>query len=330
MLLSVPVGRKLRVPYQQKYRVCASANALSDPFVLIMLGFSGSAQAGLVACTGTYNLGASTLGLLPGGTSSGGCEQIDKQFTAFNYTPGANPLPGSSVNVGFTGSSDAGPIGVQFGPTGWAADCAAPCSTSTSASASYNVAVDPAPPAPYTPPAGEFYTIDALALGENASLTTGIPTGSSDSITLYEYFCGGAPGACAGGTSATGGISLSAATAGFLVYSLNGNANAYSATTSVCFNNGNITANDCAALTSSVDYSPATSFVSFLATNYSSGFQNLSTFSTLTVTSGGDTTSLNYFIQDFYQELETPEPTSFGLMGAALAGLGLAGLRKRT
>jgi hypothetical protein len=299
-------------------------------FALITLGFSGSAYAGLASCSGTYNLGTSTSGLLPGGSSSAGCEQTDKEFNAFNYTPGTNPVVGSSVNVNFLGSVDTGPIGVQFGPTGWAADCSAPCTTTTTASTSYNVAVDPAPPAPYAPPAGDKYAIDAMALGENVSLTTGFPQGSNDSIVLYEYFCAGGAALCSGGSAATGGINLSAATAGFLVYNLTGNGSGYTGITSVCFNNGNTTGTDCAALSSSADYITNTSLVNFLASSYSQGFQNVSTYTSLNVTSGGDPTLLNYFVEDYFQELETPEPATFGLMGAALAGLGLLNLRKRT
>jgi hypothetical protein len=304
--------------------------------VIVLLGFSGSAFAGLAACNGaTYNLGTGANGLLPGGDTSAGCEQIDKQFSGFNYTPGSNPVAGSAVPTVFQGSADAGPIGVQFGAIvnnvgTWEANGTTTVAQTTSASVSYTITVDPTPPPAFAPPPGQQYAIDAMTLSENASLNSGFPVGVSDSITLFEYFCAGPAGSCAGGGSGTGGINLSSATAGFLVYFLSGNGNGYTANTSTCFNNGNTNSStDCQMGAASVNYVPNSSLVNFLASSYSLGFNSVSTFSTLVVTSQGDKTDLNFFTENYFQELNVPEPGTFGLIGAALAGLGFVGLRRR-
>ncbi len=291
---------------------------------LCTVGLATLAHAGLTPCAGTYNLGAGANGLV-GGAASAGCEQVDKEFNAFNYIPDvSNPVLGGAVPVTFSGVTPTGAISVQFGDSNPTWD-AAVSGTSTSASIFYNITVDPS--APSAPPPGLNYAIVALALSQNVSLTTGFPPGTADSIVLYEYFCAGGAAACAGGSSATGNINMTAPTAGFLVYKLNGNGNGYTAGTSSCFNNGNTNAaTDCATLANAA---PSSSLINFGTSNYSGGFQSIYTFSTLSVNSGGDDTALNFFKETYFQELDTPEPATFGVMGIALAGLGILSFRKK-
>jgi hypothetical protein len=289
------------------------------PIVLITLALTSPLHAGLTPCGGTYTLGsANSNDLLPGGGSSAGCEQVDKQFSNFGYTPGGTtPVTGSNVDVTFIGSNPTSGLGALFGnpfavnPT-WNLTSTG---TSTSAVAPYNVAVDPAAT---TPPQGEFYAITAMNLSVNYTLT--LPANPGDTITVFEYFCGGGASFCTGGGAATGGINLASATAGYIVFTVAGNGSGGdNASESICFNNGGST---CTAVVGSS--------INFATTNYFNGFQDVYTASNLALTSGGASqVGLNYFTENYFENLETPEPATFSLMGTALAGLGLLGFRKR-
>jgi hypothetical protein len=245
-----------------------------------------------------------------------GCEQVDKQFTNFGYSSGGSvPVSGGNVDVAFSGSNPSG-ITAEFGnpnslnPT-W--NVAAPGATTT-AVAPYNVAVDPT--AVSVPP-GNFYSITAMNLSVNYSLT--LPAAPADSITVTEYFCGGGAAACAGGSASSGGILLTAPTAGSIVFTVVGSAGGGdSAIESICFNNGS---SSCTPVVGSS--------INFATTNFALGFQDVYTASNLALSSSGTQVGLNYFTEGYFETLETPEPATFGLMGTALAGLGLLGLRKR-
>jgi hypothetical protein len=221
------------------------------------------------------------------------------------------------VDVNFLGSNPTSGIGVLFGnpfsasPT-WNVTTNG---ASTSAVAAYNVAVDPAAT---TPPAGEFYAITSMNLSVNYTVT--LPANPGDTLTVFEYFCAGGASACAGGGPATGGINLAAATAGYIVFTVAGNTGGGdSASESVCFNNGSSSCTQVVA-----------SSLNFATTNYVNGFQDVYTASNLSLTSGGTQVGLNYFTENYFENLETPEPATFGLMSTALAALGLLGFRKRT
>ncbi len=315
------------INFRAKSALIAIAPATFIIFVVSV--FASSAYAGLATCnpppSPNYNLGSGSSGLVSPGGSSVGCEQVDKEFTAFNYAPGAsNPVDGTNVPVTFSGTNPTGPVSVQFGSNAtWEVSTNG---TSTSASVSYGVAVDPSPPPAFAPPPGENYAVIALALGQQATITSGFPAATAnDTITLFEYFCGGGASSCMGGGASTGFINMTAATAGFFEYTLTQTpAGTSSSAVISCFNNNGTT--DC----SNPANATGGSLISFASSNYSQGFQNISTFSTLSVTSGGDDTSLNFFKETYFEDLDTPEPATFGLMGVALAGLGFLHLRKRT
>ena len=289
----------------------------------MILAFSGSAYAGLAACNGaTYNLGTGANGLLPGGAASGGCQQLDKQFSGFGYSSVGNFVPGSTVPVTFGGTTFAGPIFVQMGASQTPVWDVNTNGQNTQANASYNIAVDPAS----SPGTGESYAIIKMTFNEQYTITAGNSVIGNDGLTLFEYFCAGGQTACVGGSAATGGINMTAATAGFIEFTLTGNSNSSQTFNFACFNNGNTNSStDCATQSNALSGSQ----VNFALTNYNLGFQNVYVFSTLSVTSGGDDISLNYLKDNYYQILDVPEPGAFGLIGASLAGLALLRLRRR-
>jgi hypothetical protein len=281
--------------------------------VLLALVLSSALYAGLTPCAGTYNLGNSgSAALVPPGGSSLGCEQVDKEFNNFNYSNGgSNPEAGSSVPVMFAGSSPTSAIGITFGsadPT-WGVSTAG---ATSSAVINYTNTVDPA----YGPGGGAFYAITSMELFATASFT--LPAGTSDNVTLHEYFCAGGSAACTTGTL-TDGINLAAPTAGYIEFIDQGNGVGSNSTELICFNNG----------TSSC--TPTSGFlINFATSIYSAGFTSMIVASDISVSSvSGTQVSLNNFTENYFETLDTPEPATFGLMGVALAGLSLLGLRKR-
>jgi hypothetical protein len=283
--------------------------------LLILAGLvsSSSLFAGLTPCAGTYNLGNSGAGALvsPGGASAG-CEQVDKEFNNFSYSAGgSNPEAGGSVGTTFAGSTPTGAIGITFGSSSpvWSVTSAGATSTGV---VTYTNTVDPA----YGPGGGAFYAITSLELFATASFT--LPAGTSDNVTLFEYFCAGGSAACTTGTL-TDGINLAAPTAGYIEFIDQGTGSGSTSSEVICFNNG---ATSC---------TPTSGFlINFATSNYSAGFTNILVSSGISVSSvSGTQVSLNNFTENFFETLDTPEPATFGLMGAALAGLSLLGLRKR-
>jgi len=234
-------------------------------------------------------------------------------------------VAGANVPVTFSGTTYLGPISMQYGtgqsPT-WDANTATnPSNPTTTATASYIIQVDNAQAPPQ-----ESYAIIKMSFNEQYTLTAGNTVTGNDGLTLFEYFCAGGASACSGGSAATGGINMAAKTAGFIEFVLSGNSNGSSTSNFACFNNGNTNSlTDCATQSNAI----AGSTVNFANTNYLQGFQAVAVYSTLSVTSAGDDISLNYFKDNYYQILDTPEPATFGLLGMALAALGLLKSRKR-
>lgn len=267
-----------------------------------------TAWAANTACnTESWNLGTTAPDGLVG---SSGCEQVDKIFSNFSYTNGGTaPVLGSSVPVSFAGSTPLSPIDVEFGSNQtWDVNGAG---VTTSAVASYTLATDPS----FDTAGGSFYSITSLELQANVTLQE--PAAPGDSATTFEYFCAGGASACSGGSPTTGGINLNAPTAGVIEITVTA---AGGFTFGGCFNNGAATA---------CTLTPSINVLNLNTSNYIQGFTSVYIATNLDVASGGDQVSLNDFAETFNENLETPEPATFGLMGAALAGLGFLGLRRR-
>ena len=250
--------------------------------------------------------------MLSGGGAALGCEQVDKEFNNFNYsTGGSNPEAGGSVGTTFAGSNPTGAIGVTFGsvnPT-WAVSSAGDTSTGV---VTYTNTVDPA----YGPGGGAFYAITSLELFATASFT--LPAGTSDNVTLFEYFCAGGSAACTTGTL-TDGINLAAPTAGYIEFVDQGNGVGSNSNEFICFNNG---ATSC---------TPTAGFlINFATSIYHAGFTSINVASDISVSSvSGTQVSLNNFTENYFETLDTPEPSTFLLMGSALAGVAALRFRKR-
>ncbi len=265
--------------------------------------------ASLSTCAGSYALGNSNPNdLVPPGGSSAGCEQVDKQFSTFGYTSGGtNPVAGSGVAVNFAGTNPLSAIGVEFGGSNtWNVNSP---SSSTTAIGTYDVAVDPA--------FHGNYSITSMTLSANA--TFGTPALGTDNITLFEYFCAGGAAACAGGGAATGGINLTAPTAGYLEFVDDGNGFGTNSNQFVCFNNGG---SSCTQSTNNT--------VNFVTSIYPAGFKDIYIANNIAVSStSGVQVSLNNFTENYFESLDTPEPSTFAMIGIALAGLGLAHYRRK-
>lgn len=303
----------------KKENTRAHSRILPPATLLILFGLvsCSSLFAGLTPCSGTYNLGNS--GADPGalvspGGASAGCEQVDKEFNNFSYsTGGSNPEAGGSVGTTFAGSTPTGAIGVTFGSSSpvWSVTGAGETSTGV---VTYTNTVDPA----FGPGGGAFYSITSMELFATASFT--LPAGTSDNVTLFEYFCAGGFASCTSGGTLTDGINLAAPTAGYIEFIDSGTGVGSSSSELICFNNGAATCTPTAGF-----------LINFATTNYAAGFTSILVASNISVSSvSGTQVSLNNFTENFFETLDTPEPATFGLMGAALAGLSLLGLRKRT
>jgi hypothetical protein len=285
-------------------------------FILANLVCSSSLFAGLTPCAGTYNLGNSGAGALvsPGGASAG-CEQVDKEFNNFNYsTGGSSPEGGSSVPVTFAGTSPTTAIGATFGLSNTWSDGSTGGTTAanTTAVAAYSVAVDPAS----SLPSGQYYAITSLSLSVNSSITT--PVGTSDTAILFEYFCAGGSADCTTGTL-TDGINLAAPTAGYIKFVESGSGFSTSGAEVICFNNG---ASSCTPVGGNA--------VNFAASIYTAGFTSIIVASDISVaTVSGTQVSVNNFTENYFETLDTPEPSTFILMGSALAGIAALRFRKR-
>jgi len=277
------------------------------PILLITMILCSPVYAGLATCAGSYTLGNSNPNdLVPPGGSSAGCEQVDKQFSTFGYTPGGtNPVAGSGVAVNFAGTSPLSAIGVEFGGSNtWNVNSP---SASTTAIGTYDVAVDPA----------FSNSITSMTLSANA--TFGTPALGTDNITLFEYFCAGGAAACAGGAAATGGINLTSPTAGYLEFIDTGTGFGSGSNQFVCFNNGG---SSCTASSNNT--------INFVTSIYTGGFKDIYIANNVSVSStSGVQVSLNNFTENYFESLDTPEPSTFALMGVALAGLGLARYRRK-
>src|ERR1700693_3182716 len=110
-----------------------------------------------------------------------------------------------------------------------------------------------------------------MELFATASFT--LPAGTSDNVTLFEYFCAGGSAACTTGTL-TDGINLAAPTAGYIEFIDQGNGVGSNSSELICFNNG---ANSCTATSGFL--------INFATSIYQSGFTSMIVASDISVSS---------------------------------------------
>lgn len=259
---------------------------------------AANAWASLGACSGTYNLGTGTNGLVSPGTAAAGCEQVNQQFENFGYS-GSSAFPGSGVDAVFGGSSETGGVTATYSSS-WAITSG----SSVQSDISGGDVIDPSQ--------GD-YAITSLSVTAN-----GASLGGSgyylDFLTVTVYFCVG---------SATFNCNLSSPNYGVIEYSLAGNyyTNQPTVANYVCYNNGDD--GYCSSLTSS----GTSSTVSINLTNYSGlahGTEMIGYETIVNMTSSdGSKVSVGSALDDFYETYEAPEPSTFALAGVALIAIAL-------
>jgi len=239
------------------------------------------------SCTGAYNLAAGSTGLVAGGSSSGGCEIMDANFTSFGLTQGTGPA-GSSISVKFFGGI--------FGNTGDATpQFTGNWTIGMTTTIGETATIDNANSA-NLPPAGTQYEFTSLLLGVNGAVTNG-----NGQTEVFEQFCLG---------SATFNCTATSGNYGYieLVYNQLGTAGEFT-----CLNAG---ASSCVVSSTSFN---SINFTSFLP----EGTPVIAMQTTVATTGGTGTADLTYFENFLDFTAETPEPGTFSLMGFALCGFWL-------
>lgn len=261
-------------------------------------------------CSGTYNLGTGTNGLVSPGTASAGCEQLDKEFAGFTYTTngeqaGDAATPGD-VDVSFSGSSETGGITDTFGTAGTSV-WEGPGGHEYTSTQTNSVQVD----STYS------YAISELELSESGAYNIG---SSSDYVEIVMSFCTG---------TTTYGCSSTSTNYGEIVYLLDGNGSTGVVWSGSCYNNGGTTA--CSTLAG--DAAGATNGLSMgtagLALTLPSLITSIAVQNLVEGNSGNESyTHLDTYDNEFIEASTAPEPASVVLLGSALLGLGLLRFRK--
>jgi hypothetical protein len=270
--------------------------------VAALLLFASTGWATTAPCSSTASLASY-------GTGDGnGCYEIDQSFTNFSVIDGSNIGTTQTTSTDdITGSSNYSAPTTPFLVYGAFTPAAASdwqatgTGTGGTVQGTINDLVDSQQNFISIPsyPAGVFQ-IDSVSIGMEG--TTGLTSG--DSIAVTKTFCEGASGC-------TTGPSGDAAVLTVTMTSLGGASSelVYGCTVESGF------AGTCSPDKSTVDFSP-------LAT------LNVTDQYNLTV-SGSDTDTLSSFVNFYGEEGTTPEPSSFVLLGTALAAAGLLRLRRK-
>jgi len=289
-----------------KFRVVKSGALLWA----LALGTAATGWATISACPTTAN--GSALSSFPvGNTPASGCGNVDLGFntfgangTVYNTTSGAGTtLTTALVDIySPTGPAPSGntqgAITNDFdvpGTANWTLDNGNGRPATSTSTVSYVATVENGV-AGVTPPSNGRWAIDALNVG--AAYT--VPTGTN-SIVIHELICAGATSTagCATADTATITETITAGGAVFSVSSLTG--------TAFTFNSG-------------------TGLLSLNAGFFQVAISNSIVLTRVGATNVGPLTS---FSNTFDQEA-VPEPSTFILLGSALAGIGAIRLRKRT
>jgi hypothetical protein len=159
-------------------------------FIAVSLICQRVALAGLSGCNipspTTYNLGTGTDGLVPSGTASAGCEQVNEQFSNFTYSlesQAPNPS-GANVNANFGGTSETGGVTATFGSGGIWTDSTPSDLCCAGSSLNFGAAVDTA--------LGN-YAVTSLSLTVNSPSLGGggVAPGDLSQLVVYIDFCVG-------------------------------------------------------------------------------------------------------------------------------------------
>jgi hypothetical protein len=280
----------------------------SCTLVLLALGTAGTGWATVAACAITAP--GNSLTSIGTGSATTGCFQDDLSYTSLSLTGGGKTGAGvaptaGSIDLYSTGTAASGStIGpVNLFVDGFASIAGTGTETATvaiQATANTGVGVGGIT---YTPPAsaGQYWGYTTLTLAPSvASVQAG------DTVTITESFCLNA-------TQATAGGNCAAADQGTITAKYTGSA-------AVAFT--------CLFGTAGICLSATSGEVSFA--NLSFAPTTIATSNVVAINGAAATTvTLTNFEDSFGEQSFTPEPASFGLMGAALASLAVCGYRRR-
>jgi hypothetical protein len=282
----------------------------SCTLVLLALGTAGTGWASVSAC-GTTPASQQALSFYGATSTANGCFQDDLSYTNLNVTGGAftggGTLPTTgNIDIYSTGTAASGNT---IGPVNLFVDGFASIASGGTSSETGTVGLQASANTgtvggnTYVAPtgAGLHWAYTTLTFAPAAAA---VPTG--DSVTITENFCLNA-------SSATVGSGCVAADQGTITATFTGS------TTAVF---------TCAFGTAGICLSASSGGVDFATLPFAP--------TTIAITDlvninriGGTTVTFTNFENTFGESSFTPEPASFGLMGAALASLAVLGCRRR-
>jgi hypothetical protein len=278
----------------------------------LVLGTAGTGWATVAACGTTPGtaVALSTLGIA---STTSGCWADDLSYTSLNLTGGNSSGGGttpSSANIDLYSAGTAASLNT-IGPVslfvdGFHSITSTGTETGTvavQATANTGAGVGGLT---YTPPTNLALHWAYATLTLTPTLGS-IGTGTGDTVTITENFCLNA-------TQATAGGSCKAADQGTITAQYNGS-------TTVGYT--------CAFGTTGICVTGTSNEVNFTTLSFLPTTIATTSLVTIDRVGGGGTVTLTNFEDSFGETAVGPEPASWGLMGAALAGLALIGWRKR-
>lgn len=282
----------------------------SGTFILALaLGTAGTGWATLTGCATTAGT-AVPLSTLGTGSTTSGCFLDDLSYTNLNLTGGNSTAGGTTpttatIDIYSTGTAASNNT---IGPVNLFVNGFSSINSSGTETGTVNAQVT----ANTGLVGGVTYTAPTnLALHwAYASLTlapTVGPVGTGDTVTITESFCLSATQAAVGGT-------CNAADQGTITAK-------YTSSTTAVFT--------CAFGTVGICLSAASNEVSFSSLAFAPTTIATSSVVTIDRVGGGGTVTLTNFEDSFGEVSVGPEPASWGMMGAALAGLVAIGWRRR-
>lgn len=269
-----------------------------------MIGSQAVGWAAISACTTGTGQTLTVVNTGPGCTVT---DELYNNFSAPTSGVTAGDIFIQGVNAATYGATTITPVQIDFSTTGTNTWTAAHGTTLPATAFNYKVGVDTAVTgytAPHSPDSS--WDITEVLAGMTASTFHG-----TSSATLIENFCanggtlganGGAITGCA--TSVTGQIKIVETTGGFA------DTCTFGGTTITC-GGGN---------TSATPFITLASPVSFLTVQESIGIIN---------NNGSAGITVSPILNEFDETGETPEPSTFALLGSALAGVATLHFRRR-